>query len=65
MEGFKAQRVSCGSFHSGVVGEKEGVREVWMWGAGDEGQLGTGMYDTELSPKLVNLSNVETLSCGY
>ncbi|XP_021731124.1 ultraviolet-B receptor UVR8 isoform X1 [Chenopodium quinoa] len=47
-------------------------QELWSWGAGTEGQLGTGNLKDELTPQLlINLSNplssfgqISLLSCG-
>ncbi|XP_074274522.1 ultraviolet-B receptor UVR8 isoform X2 [Silene latifolia] len=47
-------------------------QEIWSWGAGTEGQLGTGKLNDEYTPQLLhNLTNslsnygtVSTLSCG-
>ncbi|KNA22104.1 hypothetical protein SOVF_037040 [Spinacia oleracea] len=47
-------------------------QELWSWGAGTEGQLGTGNLKDELTPQLlINLSNslssfapISILSCG-
>lgn len=47
--------------------EEEEEQEVWSWGAGTEGQLGTGSEKDELLPRLVSsLSSVHVsaLSCG-
>ncbi|OMO80867.1 Regulator of chromosome condensation, RCC1 [Corchorus capsularis] len=46
--------------------EKE-EEEVWSWGAGTDGQLGTGRLQDELLPQLLNLpslSAVSMLACG-
>ena len=44
-------------------------QEVWSWGAGTEGQLGTGKLQDEQNPQLLNsLSSfagpISLLSCG-
>ncbi|KAL9421307.1 hypothetical protein AB3S75_038804 [Citrus x aurantiifolia] len=47
--------------------EEQHVVKVWSWGAGTDGQLGTGMLHDELSPQLLNLSSlssVSMLACG-
>ncbi|KAH9773695.1 hypothetical protein KPL71_013401 [Citrus sinensis] len=47
--------------------EEQQVVKVWSWGAGTDGQLGTGRLHDELSPQLLNLSSlssVSMLACG-
>lgn len=47
--------------------EEQHVVKVWSWGAGTDGQLGTGRLHDELSPQLLNLtslSSVSMLACG-
>ncbi|KAI4313002.1 hypothetical protein MLD38_037784 [Melastoma candidum] len=47
--------------------EEEEEQEVWSWGAGTEGQLGTESEKDELLPRLVSCLcsvSVSALSCG-
>ncbi|KAL5826515.1 hypothetical protein ACOSQ3_018364 [Xanthoceras sorbifolium] len=47
--------------------EEEKEQQVWSWGAGTEGQLGTGSLEDEYSPQLLQLdilSSVSALACG-
>ncbi|KAK1552874.1 hypothetical protein Q3G72_024799 [Acer saccharum] len=48
--------------------EEEKEQRVWSWGAGTEGQLGTGRLEDEYSPQLLHqlhfLSSVTVLACG-
>ncbi|XP_070043931.1 ultraviolet-B receptor UVR8 isoform X1 [Nicotiana tomentosiformis] len=50
--------------------EKEGLvkQEIWSWGAGTEGQLGTGKLQDEYQPQLIHslssLGSISYLSCG-
>lgn len=47
--------------------DEQQVVKVWSWGAGTDGQLGTGRLHDELSPQLLNLSSLSSLSmlaCG-
>ncbi|KAH9709345.1 hypothetical protein KPL70_013142 [Citrus sinensis] len=47
--------------------EEQQLVKVWSWGAGTDGQLGTGRLHDELSPQLLNLSSlssVSMLACG-
>ncbi|XP_031247413.1 ultraviolet-B receptor UVR8 [Pistacia vera] len=44
---------------------KEEEQRVWSWGAGTDGQLGTGCLQDELSPQLLHLPfSISTLACG-
>ncbi|XP_044493368.1 ultraviolet-B receptor UVR8 isoform X2 [Mangifera indica] len=44
---------------------KEEEQRVWSWGAGTDGQLGTGCLRDELSPQLLQLPfSVSALACG-
>lgn len=44
---------------------KEEEQRVWSWGAGTDGQLGTGCLQDELSPQLLQLPfSVSALACG-
>ncbi|XP_009801857.1 ultraviolet-B receptor UVR8 isoform X1 [Nicotiana sylvestris] len=50
--------------------EKEGLvkEEIWSWGAGTEGQLGTGKLQDEHQPQLIHslssFTSISYLSCG-
>lgn len=50
--------------------EEEEELEVWSWGAGTDGQLGTGKLQDELFPQLLTLSglssggSISLLACG-
>ncbi|WJX57048.1 HECT-type E3 ubiquitin transferase [Trifolium repens] len=43
--------------------ESEEVR-LWSWGAGTDGQLGTGRLQDEQIPQQISLSSVSSLACG-
>ncbi|XP_022151092.1 ultraviolet-B receptor UVR8 isoform X2 [Momordica charantia] len=50
--------------------EDGGEQEIWSWGAGTDGQLGTGRLEDEtlpqllLTPPLSSAAAISTLSCG-
>lgn len=50
--------------------EEEERQEIWSWGAGTEGQLGTGRLEDEHLPQLLHLPSlasagpISLLSCG-
>ncbi|GMH15329.1 hypothetical protein Nepgr_017170 [Nepenthes gracilis] len=56
--------------HKGVAEEEEQQQEIWSWGAGTGGQLGTGKLEDAYSPQLLHLpslssfSPISLLSCG-
>lgn len=54
------QDVSCGSRHTGVVARGK----LYMCGAGEMGQLGTGKRQSENMLKLIVNENVFQVSCG-
>ena len=57
--------ISAGESHSAAV-MKDG--DLYMWGNGSFGRLGTGFLVDELKPALVQDfvgQAVETVSCGY
>ena len=43
--------------------EEEKVQKIWSWGAGTEGQLGTGRLEDEHLPQLL-LHHSSLLSCS-
>lgn len=43
--------------------EEQRVRS-WAWGAGTDGQLGTGSLRDEILPQPLSLPSVSLLSCG-
>ncbi|KAL2519427.1 Regulator of chromosome condensation (RCC1) family protein [Abeliophyllum distichum] len=51
-----------------TVGEDEREQEIWSWGAGTEGQLGTGRLQDEHTPQLLHsfssFAPISSLSCG-
>ncbi|CAA3024809.1 Hypothetical predicted protein [Olea europaea subsp. europaea] len=53
---------------SKTAGEEEREQEIWSWGAGTEGQLGSGRLQDEDTPQLLHsLSSfgpISSLSCG-
>ena len=49
---------SCGFKHTIA---KTGVGKVFVWGASDLGQLGLGNFDNELTPKILNVNNIEKM----
>lgn len=54
------QDVSCGARHMGIISG----RELWMCGAGEMGQLGTGRRQNELVLTKVVSEKVSQVSCG-
>ncbi|XP_062084477.1 ultraviolet-B receptor UVR8 isoform X2 [Humulus lupulus] len=50
--------------------QEEEKQEIWSWGAGTDGQLGTGSLQDELSPQLLKLPSlfsagpISQLACG-
>lgn len=48
--------------------KQEEEEEIWSWGAGTEGQLGTGMLSDEHCPQLLHslssFSPISLLACG-
>jgi alpha-tubulin suppressor-like RCC1 family protein len=50
--------------------ERQEVQEIWSWGAGTEGQLGTGRLEDDHLPQLLHLPSlasagpISLLSCG-
>ncbi|KAI5437629.1 hypothetical protein KIW84_023660, partial [Lathyrus oleraceus] len=47
-----------------VEEKKESEDRLWSWGAGTDGQLGTGRLQDEHLPRLLSLPSVSTLACG-
>lgn len=51
-----------------TAGKEEREQEIWSWGAGTEGQLGSGRLQDEDTPQLLHsLSSfgpISSLSCG-
>lgn len=63
-EATKASSPSSSSAAAAAAGEEE---EVWSWGAGTDGQLGTGRLADEHLPRLLSLSlpsSISLLACG-
>lgn len=50
--------ISCGFKH---VIAKTGLGKIFVWGAGDCGQLGLGNFNNEYSPKQVNTDKLTSL----
>lgn len=46
------------------VEDEEEEQQVWSWGAGTDGQLGTGSLRDEILPQPLSLPSVSLLSCG-
>ncbi|XP_022944971.1 ultraviolet-B receptor UVR8 isoform X2 [Cucurbita moschata] len=50
--------------------EDDGEQEIWSWGAGTDGQLGTGRLEDETLPQLLRIASlssgavVSSVSCG-
>ncbi|KAJ6339452.1 hypothetical protein OIU77_007422 [Salix suchowensis] len=50
--------------------EESKQQQIWSWGAGTEGQLGTGKLEDEYLPQLLHLpflssaGSISTLACG-
>ncbi|CAA7036186.1 unnamed protein product [Microthlaspi erraticum] len=50
-----------------MADEEEEVEQVWSWGAGTDGQLGTAKLEDEHLPQLLSLTSlasISTLACG-
>jgi len=69
LEGRKVEKLAAGSFHSAAIADL-GSR-LFMWGRGQDGQLGNGNTAYQLEPVEVHLSfnpagfnTVKALSCG-
>ncbi|GBP25789.1 X-linked retinitis pigmentosa GTPase regulator homolog [Eumeta japonica] len=63
LQGRKVINVSCGSCHTLAL-MKNG--EVWAWGAGVFGQLGSGARDKASVPQRVSLTDtVDAIAAGY
>ena len=60
---INAVSVSCGTRHSAIVDDKG---KLYVCGAGDAGQLGTGSREKELLPKMVTAitEKVDEAACG-
>lgn len=53
----KAIAIACSQFNSAaVVEDNQGATYIFVWGAGDSGQIGNGKLSPHLSPCLVNMS---------
>lgn len=63
---IKAKSVSCGWRHTAIlVGQTASDRALLTCGAGDDGQLGTGRRDRELTPVQVHLAElIRQAACG-
>ncbi|CAG9317861.1 unnamed protein product [Blepharisma stoltei] len=61
----KALQISCGSRHTGLIAEENKRNILFMWGAGEAGQLGTGRREKELLPILIQTNEEpKQVSCG-
>lgn len=61
----KIVQVSCGSHHIGIVTDRG---EAYVWGSGDNGELGRGPIHTKNTaiPILVNINHrIKQLVCGH
>lgn len=53
-----------------AIHDGEEVQKIWSWGAGTDGQLGTGKLEDELLPQLLHLPSltssgpISLLACG-
>lgn len=64
-DGVKASQVSCGAKHTGLIIEENRNKGLYMWGAGDSGQLGTGKRDNEVLPVCIQLVDTpKQVACG-
>ena len=50
--GERIEAIECGYRHTVA---KSSLGKVYTWGWGNSGQLGHGVFDSELSPRYVNL----------
>uniref|UniRef100_H3C0L9 HECT domain-containing protein n=1 Tax=Tetraodon nigroviridis TaxID=99883 RepID=H3C0L9_TETNG len=50
--GRHASQISCGSYHTLVLGSSG---HIWAFGSGNKGQIGTGHQDDVLTPTMVEL----------
>lgn len=61
---FKVLNLSCGREHTALLTEE---LEIFTWGNGQSGALGTGLTDTYTSPQKISLSqdfNLINITCG-
>lgn len=56
--GEKIKFVSCGFKH---VICKTGLSKIYCWGDNTHGQLGTGTFENDLSPKVMDLERLDSL----
>ncbi|CAK8536834.1 unnamed protein product [Lathyrus sativus] len=47
-----------------VEEKKESEDRLWSWGAGTDGQLGTGRIQDEHLPRILSLPSIYSLACG-
>mmetsp|Transcript_86536 Transcript_86536/g.232000 ORF Transcript_86536/g.232000 Transcript_86536/m.232000 type:complete len:898 (+) Transcript_86536:287-2980(+) len=59
--GVSVVQMSCSLFHSACV---TSTGQVFVWGFGVGGRLGTGGENTALSPHLVSLPRAKSVACG-
>lgn len=53
--------------HGETQADEEEEQQVWSWGAGTDGQLGTAKLQDELLPQLLSLTSLPSISmlaCG-
>mmetsp|Transcript_30363 Transcript_30363/g.29718 ORF Transcript_30363/g.29718 Transcript_30363/m.29718 type:complete len:133 (+) Transcript_30363:486-884(+) len=63
----KVKMIQCGAHHSALINSKG---QLYLWGAGEVGQLGIGNRTNESSPILVKdflepNESVDMIACGY
>ena len=60
------ESVSCGGRHTALVtSESLGSKKLYLCGAGDAGQLGSGRRDSNLLPRILPFSEtIEQVACG-
>jgi alpha-tubulin suppressor-like RCC1 family protein len=58
-----ARQVSCGSRHTALLVGHTSL-ELFTWGAGEAGQLGTGHRERELFPVSVRTEALKQVACG-
>lgn len=58
-----ARQVSCGSRHTALLVGHSSL-ELFTWGAGEAGQLGTGHRERELYPVSVRTEALKQVACG-
>lgn len=63
---YKVLSIAAGNRHSGAICDSEGNQgALFMWGAGDSGQLGTSKKENELLPvKLEGVERVQGIALG-